>query len=247
MLLSFDAGGYRFLKGGFPYSRGVVAGSGFAIEHVRLAASVALAAGFDIVARYLEAIGRPRTALCAMELRSPQPFTFEGFREFNSIYVAVLESWGIVRDGLNPVARTNVAPEVNPPAEPSLYGFSYTVPASAEPPSFVVSGAGELPEGARDPMDVVRRGDTSPDAIAEKARFVIGLMEQRLAGLGVDWRDATATQIYTVHNVHPFLERELAARTATPHGFTWHYARPPIVTIEYEMDVRGCRREVVIG
>jgi hypothetical protein len=30
------------------------------------------------------------------------------------------------------------------------------------------------------------------------------------------------------------------------HGATWHYSRPPIVSIEYEMDLRGCLREVVI-
>ena len=29
-------------------------------------------------------------------------------------------------------------------------------------------------------------------------------------------------------------------------GIAWHYARPPIVSIEYEMDLRGCRREIVI-
>jgi hypothetical protein len=26
---------------------------------------------------------------------------------------------------------------------------------------------------------------------------------------------------------------------AGQHGVTWHYARPPIVSIEYEMDLRG--------
>ena len=34
---------------------------------------------------------------------------------------------------------------------------------------------------------------------------------------------------------------------ASQHGITWHYSRPPIVSIEYEMDLRGCRREVVVG
>jgi GAF domain-containing protein len=32
----------------------------------------------------------------------------------------VLKGWGVFLDGVNPVARTNVAPEVSPPAEPSL-------------------------------------------------------------------------------------------------------------------------------
>jgi len=29
-------------------------------------------------------------------------------------------------------------------------------------------------------------------------------------------------------------------------GLTWHFARPPVVELEYEMDCRGVRREQVI-
>jgi hypothetical protein len=31
------------------------------------------------------------------------------------------------------------------------------------------------------------------------------------------------------------------------HGLVWHYARPPIESIEYEMDLRGCRREMLVA
>ena len=34
-LIPFPDGGYSFLEGGFPYSQGVVAQPGFAIERVR--------------------------------------------------------------------------------------------------------------------------------------------------------------------------------------------------------------------
>ena len=87
---------------------------------------------------------RPRQALCGIELRSPRPFTFQGFADFNGGYVDILKSWDILLDGLNPVARTNVAPEVDPPGEPLLYGFSYTVPSGQTAITFVVAGAGEL-------------------------------------------------------------------------------------------------------
>ena len=30
------------------------------------------------------------------------------------------------------------------------------------------------------------------------------------------------------------------------HGLTWHCSRPPIESIEYEMDLRGCVTESVI-
>lgn len=246
MLLNFEPGGYQFLKGGFPYSRGVTAAPGFAIVHARFRAPVPLGQGFERVREHLAAADRPLTALCGMELRSPAPFSFEGFKEFNKGYVAVLEEWGLVRDGLNPVARTNVAPEVAPPSEPSLYAFSYTAPSIAPGGGFIVSGGGEWPDGSRDPMDVVRRNDLSPQGLREKIQFVMGLMEARLADLSASWTRSTCVQVYTVHDIHPFLAQDIVARSGIAHGFVWHYSRPPIVTIEYEMDVRGVSGELAI-
>jgi hypothetical protein len=248
MLLPNSRGGYSFLRGIAPYCAGVVAADGFTIEHVRLSILVPWRAGFDRVDAHLRVAGRPRSALCAIALRSPKPFSFEGFNQFNAAYVEVLKSWGLFVDGINPIARTNVAPVRDPPAEPSLYSFAYTVPAPRARRSFVVAGAGELPEGSLDPHDVVRRGETSRDALAAKARFVLGLMEGRLTGLGANWGEVTVTNIYTVHDVTALLPTEILPRIggAARHGVTWHYTRPPIVSIEYEMDLRGCSREIVI-
>ena len=238
MLLDNPKGGYRFLRGIGPYSAGVAAASGFAIEHVRLARPLPLRAGFAFVDAHLRAVGRPRAALCAMALRSPEPFTFPGFDEFNARYVDILKSWDLLLDGVNPIARTNVAPALDPPAEPSLYSFGYTVQEDASA-SFIVAGAGELPEGTLDPNDVV------PGGIPEKARFVLGLMEGRLHGLGADWSGVTVANIYTVHDL-PLAELTRVLGPAVRHGMTWHYTRPPIVTIEFEMDLRGVARERVL-
>jgi len=113
----------------------------------------------------------------------------------------------------------------------------------------VVAGAGELPEGSLDPHDVVRRGEHTPDALSEKARFVLGLMEGRMHELGADWAGVTTSDVYTVHDIHALLGPVILPRlgAAKQHGINWHYARPPIESIEYEMDLRGCRREIVIG
>jgi hypothetical protein len=248
MLVENKQGNYSFLKGIAPYSAGVVAEAGFEIVHIRFARHLPLKAGFDAVALHLKSAGRALQAMCGMELRSPAPFSFAGFNQFNAAYIDVLKKWDILVEGINPVARTNVAPAVNPPEEPSLYGFSYTVPSKATRKTFVVAGAGELPEGSLDPHDVVRRGELSGAAIREKARFVMGLMEGRLRGLGVSWNDVTVSEIYTVHDIHPFLEEELLKRMQEggAHGLTWHYSRPPIESIEYEMDLRGCASEFVI-
>lgn len=249
MRIANNKGNYSFIKGISPYSAGVAAAQGFAVEHARFQPELPLRDGFTAIDRHLKSVGRPRQALCAIELRSPRPFTFQGFSDFNAGYVDILKSWEILQDGLNPVARTNVAPEVKPSAEPLLHGFSYTVPSSDAGITFVVAGAGELPEGSLDPHDVVRRGENSPDALREKARFVLGLMESRLRELGGDWKNVTTTDIYTVHDIHPLLETDILPRLgpAARQGVTWHYTRPPIVSIEYEMDLRGCRREIVLG
>jgi hypothetical protein len=239
MLLPNRNGGYSFLRGIGPYSAGVVAAPGFAIEHVRLSHAVPLDFGFFLVDGHLKATGRPRAALCAMALRSPTPFTFPGFDQFNARYIDVLKSWDLFVDGVNPIARTNVAPEVDPPHEPSLYSFAYTVPELGPGGSFVVAGAGELPEGSLNPRDVV------PGDIPAKARFVLGLMEARLHGLGRDWDDVTITNIYTVHDL-PTPEILARIGPAARHGLTWHFTRPPIVTIEFEMDLRGVARESVL-
>jgi hypothetical protein len=247
MLVENKRGNYAFLKGIAPYSAGVVAAAGYEVVHVRFERYIPLRAGFDTVELHLKKAGQPLQALCGMELRSPKPFSFAGFNQFNAGYIDILKKWDILLDGVNPVARTNIAPEVNPPEEPSLYGFSYTVPSEASRKTFVVAGAGELPEGSLDPHDVIRRGEYSAAAIREKAHFVMGLMEGRLKGLGVGWNDITVSEIYTVHDIRPFIEEELLKRMEKggAHGLTWHYSRPPIEGIEYEMDLRGCVTECV--
>ncbi len=246
-VVSFPAGGYRYVEGVFQYSAGVAADPGFEIVRARFAEPVALARGFAAIEAHLAAAGRPLQSFCACELRSPAPFTEAGFEAFNRVYVGTLEKWGIYRDGVNPVARSNVCPEIAPPDEPSFYAFSYTVPAAAAA-TFVVAGSGEAPEGRGNYKDhIIRRGDVSSAGLREKARWVLGEMERRMGALGFDWRHATATHLYTVHDVHPFLAEELVKRGATRGGLTWHFARPPVVDLDYEMDVRGVMRELVIG
>ena len=179
-------------------------------------------------------------------MRSPAPFTESGFAAFNKIYVGTLERWRIFDGKTNPVARSNVCPAVDPPAEPSFHAFSFTETAADAEPSFVVAGSGEAPEGRGNYRDhIVRLGDITPAGMREKARFVLGEMERRMAALGFGWKDTTATQVYTVHDIHPFLADEIVRRGAARSGLTWHYNRPPVVDLEYEMDCRGVSVERV--
>jgi hypothetical protein len=163
MLRDVSAGHYRFLPGIDPYSSGVVAMPGHQIVHATLSAPVPWREGFALIERHLRVEGRPRAALCAIALRSPKPFSVEGFAEFNAGYRDLLGAWDLFVGDANPIARTNVAPLVGAPGEPSLYAFGYKV--------------------------------AGPAAI---------------------------------------------------HGVRWYPSHPPIVGLEYEMDLRGVARELVL-
>jgi hypothetical protein len=243
----FPAGNYRFIPAVFQYSGGSAAMPGYGVRRVRFRAPVPLKQGFERVEQLIKDAGRPLTAFCACELRSPEPFTEQGFRAFNEIYVVTLRKWGIFDGKTNPVARSNVCPEIDPPPEPSFHAFSFTVATKDTAPSFVIAGSGEAREGGASYKErTVRRGETSPDAMREKAIYVLGEMERRLATFGLTWADTTATQVYTVRNLYPFLADEIVRRGAARAGLTWHYARPPVNELEYEMDCRGVADERVI-
>jgi hypothetical protein len=163
--------------------------------------------------------------------------------------VAQLSRWGIIANGVNPVARSNVCPAINPPHVPSLYAFAYTEPHAGDSRTFVVAGGAEAPEGKPNYRDfIVRYQDVTPAGLKEKARWVLkNAMEARLAALGFGWADTTATQVYTVQDFHPFLGEEIVRRGAANAGLTWHYCRPPVVDLEYEMDCRGVALERTVN
>jgi hypothetical protein len=247
MTSDFAAGNYRFIPAVFQYSSGTAADTGFEIERVRFDRLLPLAEGFARIADHIQAAGRPLTSFCACELRSPAAFTEDGFRAFNQHYVKTLAEWGLFDGSINPVARSNVCPEIDPPSEPSFYAFSFTRPSSRATPSFVIAGGAEARGGAGSyPERIVRYRDVSPEAWQEKVRFTVGLMEGRLAEFGFGWQDTTAAQAYTVHDFHPVIADELVRRGATRSGLTWHFARPPVVDLEFEMDCRRVMRELVI-
>ena len=247
MAVDFSAGGYRFIPSVFQYSGGAAALPGHAIERVRFRKPMPLKPGFELIERYIAKAGRPLTSFCACELRSPAPFTEQGFRAFNEIYVVTLEKWGLFDGKVNPVARSNVCPEIDPPEEPSFHAFSFTIAGVDAAPNFVIAGGAEAREGGASYQErTIRRGETSSDAMREKAVYVLGEMERRLAALDLTWADTTATQVYTVRDLYPFLADEIVRRGAARSGLTWHYARPPVRDLEYEMDCRGVSREIVI-
>jgi hypothetical protein len=245
--IRFRDGGYRYIPGVFQYSAGVAAEPGFRIERFRFRHPVPIADGFRRIEETIKSAGRPLTSFCACELRSPEPFSEAGFRSFNEAYVGELERWRLIDGETNPVARSNVCPEIGAPAEPSFHAFAFTRQADDAAPSFCIAGSGEAPEGKATYRDhIVRPGDTSPAGLGAKAAFVLEEMERRMQALGFAWADTTASQVYTVFDVFPLLADQVVGRGAADHGLTWHFARPPVKGLDFEMDCRGVHVERVI-
>ena len=247
MLKPCGKGNYRFLPGIAPFSSGAVADPGHQVIHATLRRPIPWRKGFDLIDAHLSAEGRPRQALCAIELRIPEPLTGDGFDTFNAGYRALLTEWEILLDGgENPIARTNVAPVVGAPTEPALYGFAYTQTGGPDGPTFVVAGSGETRARTLDANGLVRFRETTPDAMREKAAFVMGIMRDRLHGLGADWPDVTAINVYTKYPIESYLTEVILkqAGAAAIHGVHWHLSGPPVKDIEFEMDMRGVARRL---
>jgi len=224
-------GGFRFLATDGPFSAGVAAEPGYAIVRLIAPRYTPLAEGFRMVERTLEVAGRTPAALCAMELRVPKPMSRAGFEEFNRGYVAQHERWGLRVDGHMAPARTNVAPEVDPPDEPSLHAFCYTIEDKAPRNTFVIAGVAE-PLGTKG----------GPPAFW---KAIVETIDANMTALGVDWGDVTEAQLYATRADHEmFGEGELPrfGEVVRP-GLRWFFSRPPIDDLNLEIDVRGLAGE----
>ncbi|MCB1019810.1 MAG: RidA family protein [Acidobacteria bacterium] len=249
VLIDHPKGNYRFVKGSGPYSSGAVAMEGYEIVHAVFNPIPNLATAFAFVEKHLAAAGRPIHALCGMELRIPTALSIDDFNAFNQPYIDKLKEWDLHVDGLNPVARTNVATAVDPVTEGSVYGFCYTVPSEGSAAdTFVIAGAGELNEGGLAEDQIVARGDVSTAGLTKKADRVLAIMAERLAAMSLGWDAVTQSNVYSVHDIHPLMAGTILPKlgAGARHGIRWHYAAPPVLEIEYEMDLRGLRREETV-
>ena len=85
------------------------------------------------------------------------------------------------------------------------------------------------------------------DEWLKKAKWVLDEMERRMSAFGGTWNQTTAVQLYTVQDVYPVLESELGRRGVFRNGLTWHFDRPPVVGLDYEMDCRCVHIEKVVA
>jgi hypothetical protein len=238
----FSAGNYKYIVSpGGPFSSGVAALPGYALRRVRFARPIPMMDGFAFIKTYLEREGRPVTALAACELRSPASMTREQFQGFNGEYLKTLHQWGCKAGDINPLARSNLAPITEVPSEAMFFAFTYTVPEAGASGDFLISGFPEIKDGG-----VVGGRDVSLKGLDLKARFVMSTLRERVAALGCDWSKVTGAQIYTVHDIRPLLDTVFAEDKVSQIGLAWYPAWPPVIGMEFEVDVRSVRTELVI-
>jgi hypothetical protein len=240
--------GYAFIAGqAHPFSLGVASLKGHALTRVRFRAALPLAEGLARAASFIQAQGRPLTALAACELRSPAQMTLTEFAAFNRHYVELLHANGFPCAAPFPVARSNVAPTLDPPAANTLFAFTYAAPdarANARP-DFLISGKAELDVDSNGIRRVIAEGDPSAEGTEKKAAFVFEGLRHRVQELGGDWRDVTGIQIYTTRPIEPVLPL-LPRFGLADVGLTLHSAYPPVAPCAFETDVRSVSSENVI-
>lgn len=240
-------GSYRYLPAIDPYSSGVAAEPGYEIVGLRFRDPPPVAEGFARLDAELAERALPPTAVVGIELRSPAPFAFGTFDEFNVTYRRLLEERGLLEGDVNPIARTNVAPVTSAPDEPVLFTAFLLQPSDGPGGTdFVVAGSGETPELS--PDAIVARGDLSEEGMGRKVAFVLDEMCARLAGLGYGPDDPEVIDVYTAHYI-PGLAATVAAALPAAHrwGLVGWLTRPPVEDIEFEMDLRRVSGWQVVG
>jgi hypothetical protein len=242
-------GGCRFTRGTYFFAGGVVAESGYEIARARFERPLPLAEGFEGIRRHLTTLGRPMQALCGIELRAPRPYpTREAFASFNALYVDHLRRLDLIVDGLVPLTRANLATDDGSVKEQCVYAFVYTVSSSARRPTFATSAQADLKHLSGGAVEHVAGGDTSPRGLTEKVTYVMQRIDRQLVDLGVSWSLATQIGAYAVHPIGQQIADVIlpVVGPAARQGVTWHFVLPPVVGLDFELDVRGLKQDLVI-
>ena len=98
-------------------------------------------------------------------------------------------------------------------------------------------------DGVLEPDRIIRRNETSTEAMREKATYVVQVMGDRLNKIGGDWEIVNRINIYTNHSISHLAEDLVLPNVNQLHGLNWYQSRPPVIDIEYEMDLRGINQE----
>lgn len=243
-------GSYAFLPGDSAISKAIVATPGHHLIGMHLQTPLPYHAGFTAISVFLGHLGIPVSALCGIELRVPQPLSFEGFAALNQDYTRLLDRYGLLIDGFGPMARTTVAPTADAPAEISLASFTVSVPAlNSLGDEFLVSGAGDIRGEPYSAEAIVRPDENTLDAPAEKVAFVLACLTTALEQIGQHWTDVRDITVYTALASGPSILEQMLT-PLDPHltdRVRLLSSRPPLVGMGFEMDVRRISAQYTIS
>ena len=208
-----------------------------------------LAAGFAWIERYLGEQGVPLAAFCACELRSPAQFTDTGLYRIQPPlhrHATALGRDDRTRTTTRWRAATSSHRSTSRPNRASTRSASRVLPPARQ-------GRSSSPAAARRATDPRRIASArcvtarpAPTRCVRRRCSCWGGWRSGWPSLGKTWADTTATQVYTVYDVHTSLADEIVRRGAARHGLVWHFARPPVEGLEYEMDCRSVPVEHIV-
>ena len=228
------------------YSSGVVPSPNYCLVGLRFNEPLNFLSALKYLDEYLPTVNLDPLNIVSFEFRSPQPFSFAGFDDFNTVYFNELGRRKLLIDQINPIARTNVSPALAHLAEPVLFGLHVLKEASQLNNDFVVAGSGEV-KGPLDPKNIIARGDLSQRGLEEKVNVVLEEMLNRLLLLKEKYVEPTEINVYTVHQIPNLIDiiNDHLPGLAKCSVHLWKCA-PPILEVEFEMDLRALSNQLLI-
>ncbi|MGH6640858.1 MAG: 2-amino-5-chloromuconate deaminase CnbZ, partial [Polaromonas sp.] len=96
VLIENSAGNYKILPSGAAYCAGIVPDPGYEVVRVELRPWLPLEQAYAFIESHLKNTGRPVQAFCGIELRVPEPLSFDKWSSFNVPYLDQLRKWGLL-------------------------------------------------------------------------------------------------------------------------------------------------------
>jgi hypothetical protein len=239
------AGHYRVLPSGTAYCAAVVPDEGYGVVRVQLQPWLPLERAWALFEAHLKREHLPVQAFCGIELRVPEPLTFDRWSAFNVPYLEQIGRWGLRHGELSGVCRSNIALALHPPKVMSASAFSYVAPAGGAGRSFLLSGQADIDRDGK----IIAAGDTGPAAMRQRTRFTLDTVAATLAQIGASWRDTTQLALFHAHDIPGLWDADLLGGLgeAVARGELVYRARPPIAGGEVELEARAVKREAVLA
>ena len=95
-LFENSSGAYKILPSGVAYCSGIVPDNGFEVVRAELQPWVPIEQAYSFIEGHLRSIGRPVQAFCGIELRVPEPLSFDKWSSFNVPYLEQLRKWNLI-------------------------------------------------------------------------------------------------------------------------------------------------------